>query len=276
MAFATQAPARRDRLGFEDFDAVGAVAPWRVMARAEAGALLAKLDAVRPADAAAVPHPWFYKSHLLFRWMDALVRLPAMLDAVERLIGPDILAMSADIWRKQAGETRHVSMHQDASYWSLEPLDIVTAWVALTEANPANGGLRFALGSHRLRRVGHTETFAPDNMLSHGQTARIDPDRFEAFDAVLAPGEISLHHALLAHGSGPNGTGRDRVGVCIRYLPGRIRVTGGPPVSAMPVRGRHSGNLALERPPEADLSAGAIRRHTQAMAPHAHRRYVTF
>ena len=57
---------------------------------------------------------------------DALVRLPSILDAVEPVVGPDIMVMSADIWRKEAGETRHISFHQDAGYWSLDPPDIVT------------------------------------------------------------------------------------------------------------------------------------------------------
>ncbi len=87
---------------------------------------------------------------------------------------------------------------------------------------------------------------------------------------------MSLHHALLAHGSGPNTTDNPRVGMCIRYLPGAIRVTGGPPVSAMLVRGRHTGNLILEDPPGEDLSDEAIAQHTRLLEPHAATRYVNF
>lgn len=259
-----------------DYDTDGCMGPIRVLSEAEAACLLAKLDAVRPEDVAPVRHPWFYKSYLLFTWMDALVRTPAILGAVEPIVGPDIMVMSADIWRKVPGETRHISFHQDAGYWFLDPPEIVTAWVALTPATVANGCMSFALGTYKLNLVEHENTYAADNMLSHGQTVKIDLARFPRVDDVLAPGEMSLHHALLAHGSGPNTTDAPRVGICIRYLPGAIRTTGGPPVSAMVVKGRHTGNLALETAPTADLSEAAIAQHTRLLEPHAATRYVNF
>jgi len=266
----------KNSLTFEAYNDQGCVAPIRVLTTEEAAALLARLDAVTADQVAPVRHPWIYKSYLLFTWMDALVRNPRILDHVERIVGPDILVMSADIWRKLAGETRHISWHQDAGYWYLDPPDIVTAWVALTEVTVQNGCMRFALGTHRLNLIEHENTYAADNMLSHGQTVKLDMDHWTKVDDVLQPGEMSLHHALLAHCSGPNRTQSPRVGICIRYLPGKIRTTGGPPVSAMVVRGRHTGNLILEEPPTADLSVEAVAQHTRLLEPHAATRYVNF
>jgi ectoine hydroxylase-related dioxygenase (phytanoyl-CoA dioxygenase family) len=260
----------------QDYARDGCAGPFRVLRKETAEQILARLDQVREEDVAPVKHPWFYKSYLLFTWMNRLVREPAILDAVTPIVGPDILVMSADIWRKKSGETRHISFHQDAGYWSLDPLDITTAWVALTASCLQNGCMTFALGTHKLRLVEHDNTYAPDNMLSHGQTARIDLESFEKVAAELEPGEMSLHHALLAHGSGPNTTDQPRVGICIRYLPGRIRQTGGPPISAMLVRGQHHGNLSLEDPPDQDLSPQAIAQHTRLLEPHAATRYVNF
>ena len=261
---------------FEAYDELGCVGPIRVLRPDEASALLARLDTVTAEQVAQVRHPWYYKSYLLFTWMDALVRDPRILGHVEPIVGPDILVMSADIWRKTPGETRHISWHQDAGYWYLEPPDIVTAWVALTEATTDNGCMRFALGTHRMKLVEHENTYAADNMLSHGQTVKLDMDDWVKVDDCLAAGEMSLHHAFLAHASGPNRTSSPRVGICIRYLPGKIRTTGGPPVSAMLVRGRHSGNLILEDPPAEDLSAEAVAQHTRLLEPHAATRYVNF
>ena len=255
-----------------DYRDSGFAAPLIAMPADDAALALARLEAVD----VDLPHPWYYKSYLLFTWMNRLVRQPAILDAVERLTGPDIMVMSADIWTKPARDARHISFHQDAGYWNLDPLDIVTAWVALTPATSANGCMRFLPGSHRLGRVVHDERLGADNMLSHGQTVRIDTATWPVYDNELRPGTMSLHHALLVHGSGPNTTERPRTGICIRYLPGRIRWTGGPPVSAMPVRGRHEGNLVLEQPPSSDLSREAVRQHARLLAPHASRRYVTF
>ena len=261
---------------FDSYDELGCVGPISVLATNEAEALLDHLDAVTESDVAAIKHPWYYKSYLLFTWMDALVRDARIVDHVERIVGPDILVMSADIWRKVAAETRHISWHQDAGYWYLEPRDIVTAWVALTPSTTENGCMRFALGTHRLDLVDHENTYAPDNMLSHGQTVKLEIDDWATLDDVMEPGQMSLHHALLAHGSGPNRTDKARVAMCIRYLPGAIRATDGPPVSAMLVRGRHTGNLILEDPPEKDLSAEAIAQHTRLLEPHAATRYVNF
>jgi len=260
----------------QDYARDGCAGPFRVLHDVTAAEILDRLDQVREEDVAPVNHPWFYKSYLLFTWMNDLVREPAILDAVTPIIGPDIMVMSADIWRKNPGETRHISFHQDAGYWSLDPLDIATAWLALTPATSENGCMTFALGTHKLRLVEHDNTYAPDDMLSHGQTARIDLESFAKVAAELQPGEMSLHHALLAHGSGPNATDQPRVGICIRYLPGRIRQTGGPPVSAMLVRGQHHGNLSLEDPPDRDLSPQAIAQHTRLLEPHAATRYVNF
>ncbi|MGY8996069.1 MAG: phytanoyl-CoA dioxygenase family protein [Alphaproteobacteria bacterium] len=260
----------------QDYGRDGCTGPVRVLSEAAAAEVLVQLDNVREEDVAPVKHPWFYKSYLLFTWMNQLVRNPAILDAVAPIVGPDLMVMSADIWRKNPGETRHISFHQDAGYWSLDPLDITTAWVALTPATVENGCMTFALGTHKLRLVEHDNTYAPDNMLSHGQTARIDVENRDQVAVVLQPGEISMHHALLAHGSGPNTTHQPRVGICIRYLPGRIRHTSGPPLSAMLVRGQHHGNLMLEDPPTADLSPEAIAQHTRLLEPHAATRYVNF
>ncbi len=224
----------------QDHDRDGCIGPVRVLSSAQAGEILARIDPVRNEDVANIEHPWFYKSYLLFTWMNDLVRRPAILDAVEPVVGPDIMVASADIRRKKAGETRQISFHQDAGYWSLEPLEITTAWVALTRTSEANGCMAFAQGTHKLSLVDHDNTYAPDNMLSHSQTAKIDLDRWEKIASVLEPGEMSLHHALLAHGSGPNTTDEPRVGICIRYLPGCICCTGGPPVSVMVVCGRHA------------------------------------
>jgi ectoine hydroxylase-related dioxygenase (phytanoyl-CoA dioxygenase family) len=257
----------------------GYLLPLRAMSEEEAVALLARIDAVTPADVADLPHPWYYKAYLLFTWLDALVRDPRILTPVKDILGPDVTVMSADIWRKVPGEARHISWHQDASYWSLEPLEILTAWIALTPATRENGCMRFAPGSHK-QRVAHRNTFAADNMLSHGQTAELEIDEVGTVDDVLAPGEMSLHHALLVHASGPNGTSAPRVGLAIRYLPGDVRQLGrpreGPPVSVMPVSGRPTGNLLLETPPKHDLSPEAIAQHTQLLAPHAATRYVNF
>jgi non-heme Fe2+,alpha-ketoglutarate-dependent halogenase len=250
--------------------------PLPVLQTNEAALLLERLDAIAPEDVAHIAHPWYYKSYLLFTWLNSLVRNTQLLDAVECLVGENIICISCDIWRKRAGETRHISWHQDASYWAFEPPAIVTAWIALTEATTDNGCMRFLPGSHRGGLRAHRDTFASDNMLSHGQTVQMETDENRAVPIVLRAGEFSLHHCLLAHASAPNPTELDRVGLCIRYAAGNLRQTEGPRVSAMAVRGRLSGNLVAEKPPTANLSSAAVDQHTRLLAPHAGVRYTSF
>ena len=118
--------------------------------------------------------------------------------------------------------------------------------------------------------------FASDNMLSHGQEVELDAECFDVVPVVLGAGEFSLHHCLLAHGSGHNPTDQPRVGLCIKFAPGNLRQTQAEPVSAMLVRGRQTGNLLSETRPVRDLSKEAVAQHTRLLAPHAATKYVGF
>ena len=259
-----------------DYHDRGFLFPFRAISSEAAAQLLRRLDAVSPVEVSALPHPWYYKSYLLFTWLDELVRSAAVLDRVEGLIGEDIICISCDVWRKDPGETRHISFHQDASYWRFSSTEIVTAWVALTDVTGANGCMRFLSASHQLGLCEHVDTFASDNMLSHGQEAQIDVASSETVLVTLRAGEFSLHHCLLAHASGPNPTHVPRVGLCIRYAPGNLRQLDAEPVSVMEVRGHASGNLILETPPTSDLSPQAIAQHTRLLDPHAPTKYTRF
>ena len=73
------------------------------------------------------------KSHLLFTWMDELVRHPKVLDAVESVIGPNILIYHLTSWLKEPNDPSHVSWHQDGTYFGLDPAEQITAWIALTD-----------------------------------------------------------------------------------------------------------------------------------------------
>ena len=254
----------------------GFIFPLRVLSKTQAADVLHRLDSITAEQIVALQNPWFYKSYLLFTWLDELVRAASVLDRVMAILGPDIICFSCDIWRKQAGETRHISWHQDASYWRFDPPEVLTAWISLTSSTRKNGCMRFAPGSHLLGAIRHVDTFAFDNMLSHGQVVDHAIDESASVYAQLQAGECSLHHCLLAHASSPNNTAKDRVGLCIRYAPGALRQIDGPPVSAMTVRGQATGNLIEEHPPTNDLSPGAIEQHNRLLGPHAPTRYTRF
>jgi ectoine hydroxylase-related dioxygenase (phytanoyl-CoA dioxygenase family) len=203
------------------------------------------------------------KPHLLFTWLAELVRHPAVLDAVEDVLGPDILCWNTSFFTKEARSPGFVSWHQDATYWGLSEPDVLTAWVAFTESTPANGNMRVIPGSHRAP-IPHVDTFHPDNLLSRGQEITVEVDESRAADIVLQAGEMSLHHVLMVHGSGANPSGDRRIGFAIRYIPTRISQTGGPRDSATLVRGIDAfGHFELEPQPDADLDPSMLALHAE-------------
>ena len=80
-----------------------------------------------------------HKVHLLFTWANQLARHPKILDAVEDVIGPDILCWSTTFFTKEARSPSFVSWHQDSTYFGLEPHEHVTAWIALSDASKEAG-----------------------------------------------------------------------------------------------------------------------------------------
>ena len=148
-----------------------------------------------------------------------LIRHPAILGAVSSLLGPDLLAWSAEFFIKEPNSNKVVSWHQDLTYWGLGSTEgEVTAWLALSPATRASGCMRFMPGSHHTDLVAHEDTFADSNLLSRGQELSVDVDESKAVDIVLKPGEMSLHHGRIFHSSGPNTTNDRRIGLAIRYL----------------------------------------------------------
>lgn len=243
----------------------GYVFPIRVMPAEEAGRILAALRATEARLGHRLSGRLNQKPHLLFPWADALVRHPAVLDAVESVIGPDILCWGSQFFSKEAGDAGYVSWHQDGTYWGLSSPDVVTAWVALTPSVVENGCMRVVPGTQR-EAVPHADTFAADNLLSRGQEVQVQVDEKDAVDIVLQPGEMSLHHVLIVHGSEPNHASYPRIGFAVRYVPTHVHQLNGEKDSALLVRGtdRH-GHFDLEQSPRAEMEPAAVERHARIL-----------
>jgi non-heme Fe2+,alpha-ketoglutarate-dependent halogenase len=235
----------------------GILHPLRALPEAEAADLHA-----RYADRAAfLKGRNNQKPHLLFPWLDALVRDARILDPVESLLGPDVFCWASQFFAKPAGDTAYVSWHQDATYWGLSAPDVVTAWVALTPSTPESGCMQVVPGTHRAQ-VPHEDRFDDANLLSRGQEVAVKVDPATVVDVVLQPGEMSLHHVLLFHGSEPNRATWPRIGFAIRYMSTRVRQLSPSRDSALLVRGRDDfDNFEHERPPESDLHHDAVAQH---------------
>jgi ectoine hydroxylase-related dioxygenase (phytanoyl-CoA dioxygenase family) len=201
------------------------------------------------------------KPHLLFTWLDALVRDPRVLDPVESLLGPDLLCWGAQFFAKPAGDAAYVSWHQDATYWGLSSPDVVTAWIALTPSTRESGCMQVVPGTHHAQ-VPHEDRFDDANLLSRGQEVAVKVDPASVVDVELQPGQMSLHHVLLFHGSEPNRSAWPRIGFAVRYVPTHVRQLSPIRDSALLVRGRDTfGHFEAEQSPEADLHPDAVARH---------------
>jgi len=245
----------------------GYLCPIRVLSPERAAAYRHKLEAAEAANGGPFRGAMKQKPHLLFTWLDELARDDGVLDAVEGEIGPSILCWASSFFTKEAYDPSYVSWHQDLTYWGLQPADIVTAWVALSPSTPESGCMRVVPGSHKQDVLAHTETFAEHNLLSRGQEIQVEVDELQAADVVLQPGEMSLHHVKLIHGSGPNRADDRRIGFAIRYVPTYVRQTAGAEDSAMLVRGVDTYHHFLEEtPPAADLHEAALAQHAAVTA----------
>ena len=249
----------------DDFRRDGCVYPIRVLSAAEAAGYRARLEAHETATGAPLQGNLRHKTHLLFTWADELVHHPAILDAVADLIGPDILCWTTNFFIKERSSAGFVSWHQDSTYWGLEPADVVTAWVAFTDATPDNGYMQFIPGTHLIDQLPHLDTFHRDNLLSRGQEIAVEVDRTKAVGIGLQAGEMSIHHIKLVHGSEPNRSDDRRIGFAIRYIPTYVRQTKVRD-SAMLVRGTDKHHYFDAEPrPQADMDAAARAAHTEAV-----------
>jgi non-haem Fe2+, alpha-ketoglutarate-dependent halogenase len=245
----------------------GYLCPIPVLSPERAAAYRRKLEAAEAANGGPFRGAMKQKPHLLFTWLDELARDDGVLDAVEGVIGPNILCWASGFFTKEAHDPSYVSWHQDLTYWGLEPADIVTAWVALSPSTPESGCMRVVPGSHKQDVLAHAETFAEHNLLSRGQEIQVEVEERDAVDVVLRPGEMSLHHVKLIHGSGANQADDRRIGFAIRYVPTYVRQTAGAEDSAMLVRGVDTyGHFLEETPPAADLDEAALAQHAAVTA----------
>ncbi|CEL91712.1 unnamed protein product [Vitrella brassicaformis CCMP3155] len=212
-----------------------------------------------------------FRPHLLLPWLWDLVMKPEVLDAVEAVLGPDVLAWSSEFNIKEPHTDSFFSWHQDSTYAGLEPSDdVLTAWIALVDVNEANGCMQYIPGTHH-KQLPHVETNDHNNMLSRGQTIPNVVDESSAVNVVLKAGEMSLHHFRLVHRSGPNKTDDRRIGYTIRFISKRVALTTQRKVreSITLCRGVYApeeGNFDLDVRPDELMGEAEVARHREAMA----------
>ncbi len=263
IAAATREPKVLTRAQVEAFARNGYHFPVRALSAEEAKAYRAKLEGAEAHLGTSLMKTGYRnKPHLVFTWADELIRHPGILDVVEDILGPNLLVWSSSLFMKDAHDPSYISWHQDSTYWGLSHPDVVTAWVALSVSHMANGCMRVDPGSHLLEQLPHKDTFAPGNLLTRGQEVQVEVDESRVVNIELEPGEFSLHHVRIVHGSEPNKADYRRLGFAIRYVPTYLKQIAGPRDSAVLVRGVDNyHHFDLEPRPKADLDPDAVREH---------------
>ncbi len=250
------------RAQVEAFHDEGYHFPLRALETSQAAELRTRLEAVEARRGPVMRTMLRTKPHLVLTWADALIRHPQIVNAAEDLLGPDLLVWGTSFFIKEPGERAYISWHQDSTYWGLSHPDVVTAWVALSVSNRASGAMRVLPGTHRVDQLPHRDTFAQDNLLTRGQEVQVEVDERRAVDIELAPGEFSLHHVRIVHGSEPNRGPDRRIGLAIRYIPTYLRQTEGERDYATLVRGVDRYHHFLEEPrPRVDLGEAELGAH---------------
>ncbi len=160
----------------------------------------------------------------LFEWLFD----DQVLDLVEPIIGPDIALFSSHFICKPAGTGKRVPWHEDSAYWKgrLDPMEVVTVWLAMDPSTPANGCMRVIPTSHANGFSDYdavTDTAVFETEIKKGAF-----DESKAVDCVLKPNECSLHDGKLIHGSAANTGGMRRCGYTMRFIPTHVKFTEDP------------------------------------------------
>jgi non-heme Fe2+,alpha-ketoglutarate-dependent halogenase len=207
-----------------EYEQDGVVFPVQVLCAEEIAQSRAALETLRTTLGEQADFLRFRNLHLFHPWARKLALHPRVLDAVEDIIGPDILAHGSGLFWKPPRDPAYVSWHQDGFNAKLSEMRYVTAWLALTDSSPDNGCMRVVRGSHGEGISSHEFTsVSPDNIGTGGLEIARQVDESEATDITLGPGEMSLHHAAIVHGSNPNTSHRPRIGYAVRYAAPSIR-----------------------------------------------------
>lgn len=205
----------------ERYDRDGIIFPLRVMSGEKASFFRDELESLAR-SCSDNPRKRFDSLHLFFDWAYRLATHKSILDIVENILGHDLLIDGTLVFYKPANDASYASWHQDSFYsgWHLTPS--ISAWIALTPSHRDNGCMRVIPGSQKQGLLNHINIQDPNLLNRRGEQIEVDVDESQAVDVVLKPGEMSLHHSNIVHGSNPNTSDEQRIGFIVRFVTNRI------------------------------------------------------
>ena len=199
----------------QEYNDNGYVAPIEVLTKDEAFSVRKEIENIETKWPNELRGSGRNYVHMISPLLDKVCHNSKILDAVESIIGKNILICGTTLFIKNPNEKGFVSFHQDATYIGLEPLNWITAWIAITDANEENGCMIMWPGSHKDNIKHHEQKYDEDNLLTRGQTVEDIPLN-ETRPLLLKAGQMSLHHPTIVHGSGLNKSNDRRIGFVIQ------------------------------------------------------------
>ena len=207
----------------KQYEDEGFVSPINIFSKEKAKEIRDEIELIEKEMPEELEKSGRYNAHLISPLLDEVTHNPKILDAVESLIGEDILVCGTTLFIKNPHEKGFVSYHQDAKYIGLEPHNWVTAWVAITDSNEHNGCMRMWSGSHKDNLKEHDQKFNQGNLLTRGQTVKNVPKE-KTTPLILTAGQMSLHHPTTVHGSELNKSEDRRIGFVIQsYIGSNVK-----------------------------------------------------
>lgn len=203
----------------ETYERDGYICPVPGLSHGEADALRLRLEQFEAESGEKAGNVIRNKGHLKLMAVFETISHPAVLDAVEGVLGPDILCWGTSLFVKDPHDPAFVAWHQDSYYWGLEPDDVCSAWIALAPSTLENGAMQVVPGTHKAAEYTHepSQVGSPNMLFTHEEIA-VDVDEDKAVSLLLDKGEMSLHHVKIIHGSPPNQSDDRRYGLAIRYV----------------------------------------------------------
>ena len=193
----------------------GFVSPINIFSKDRANEIRKEIELIEEKIPGELDKSGRYNSHLISPLLDKVTHDYKILDAVQSVVGENILVCGTTLFIKNPSEKGFVSYHQDAKYIGLKSYNWVTAWVAITDSNEHNGCMRMWSGSHKDNLKNHEQMFDEGNLLTRGQTVNNVPID-KTTPLILKAGQMSLHHPTVVHGSDLNKSNDRRIGFVIQ------------------------------------------------------------
>jgi len=256
------------------FEADGFLFPVPIMSRTQAADLRRRFEAFDDGPEAGTDgsklHRYYkFKTHLLFDWADAIIHNARLLDAVEDIVGPDILVWSTGVFDKPPQSPNRIPWHQDGIYAGFEGGRVVRAWVALSPARISNGTMKYLPASHRRGLLRHEDAIAETSagsLATRGEHIVDELDTRNQVHVEVEAGEASLHHFAIVHGSEPNESGERRLSIAATFMSPDTRPMYGADCALL-VRGHDEhGHWNLEHRMMGGLCAQDRAQHAASMA----------